>query len=118
MTDVFGDATTDTERPIHMAVPCKAMNSVEMTLLGQLAGVVECSGTPPIPFIEEDDDNDDFDGLPLSTVLALRDMLTRDAESVLRKQIVIARECGPDATTADYEIACTAEGVNPWPVGK
>jgi hypothetical protein len=118
MKDVFGDATTDTERPIHMAVAGTALNSVEMTLLGQLAGVVECAGTPPIPFIEEDDDNDDFDGLPLSTVLALRDMLMMDAESVLRKQVVIAREMGPGGSVNEYEIACAAESVPPWPVGK
>jgi hypothetical protein len=71
---------------------------------------------PAMPFID-DDGADDFDGLPLRTALDLREYFFHQTMEPFRRQIIIARELGPTATTADYEIACMAEHVVPWPVG-
>jgi hypothetical protein len=105
-----------------MVVPSRALNSIEATLIGQMA--VAESSLPLPPFIDDEGDIDggDFDGMPLRTSLDLRDLLLADAEENFRRQIVIARELGPTRTdggpfTSEFEIACIAEGVTPWPLG-
>jgi hypothetical protein len=122
--DSFGDSDTiETGRPIRMATPPRSLNSIEHTLLGQLAAVSD-GIVPPPPFIGDSGEIDggEYDGLPGRIALDLRNMSLLDAEKILRKQIIIARELGstrPDGGpfTSEYELACQAEGVNPWPIG-
>lgn len=106
-----------------MAIPPRSLNSIEHHLLGQL-GAISDGAVPPPPFIDEEGgiDDGDYAGLPLRTALDIRNLQLLDAEAVLRKQIIVARELGetrPDAGpfTSEYEDACAAEGINPWPLG-
>ncbi len=93
--------------------------------MGQLAGVQASVSDPP--FIDSEDDSGevdggDFGGLPLRTALDLRNLQLLDAEEVLRRQVIVARELGPTRTdggpfTSEYEAACALEGIEPWPLG-
>jgi hypothetical protein len=122
--DSFGDSDTiETGRPMKMATAPRSLNSIEQTLLGQLAAVSD-GVVPPPPFIDEDGTIDDgeYIGMPARLALDLQNFQLLDAEKILRKQIIIARELGstrPDGGpfTSEYELACQAEGVNPWPLG-
>ena len=123
--DVFGDSdTVETERRIGMAVPARSLNSIEQALLAQFVQVTD-GVVPPPPFIDGDTgeiDDGEYAGLPPRIALDLRNMLLLDAESVLRKQLIIARELGPTRPDGgpwshEYEIACQAEGIVPWPLG-
>ena len=112
--DVFGESDQiETQGPPKMVVPARAVNSIEAHLCGQMASA---SLSHPPPFVEEDESND-FDGLPLRHALDLRDLILSDIEQIFRRQIICARDLGPDATTAEYETACLLEGVEAWPVG-
>ena len=118
--DTFGDDKAATEKPIRMALPPRALNSIEIYVEGQLGGV-QAATCPPPPFVEVGD-GDDYDGMSLRDAIDMRDMLLLDAEKVFRRQIIIARELGPNREdggpfVSEYENACLAEGVNPWPVG-
>jgi hypothetical protein len=121
---VFGEGNASAaERPMKMATAPRSLNSIEQTLLGQLAAVSD-GIVPPPPFIDESGEIDDgeYIGMPARLALDLRNFQLLDAEKILRKQIIIARELGatrPDGGpfTSEYEIACAAEGVNPWPLG-
>jgi hypothetical protein len=122
--DTFGEGAIETEeRPIRMATAARALNSIEQTLLGQLAAVSD-GFVPPPPFIDENGeiDSGEYEGMPLRFALDLRNLQLLDAESVLRRQLIIARELGPTRPdggpfTSEYENACLAEGVTPWPLG-
>lgn len=118
--DTFGEGKSETEKPIRMAIPPRALNSIEIYVEGQL-GTLQAATCPPPPFVEIGD-KDDYDGMTLRTAIDLRDMLLLDAEKVFRRQIIIARELGPNREdggpyVSEYENACLAEGVAPWPVG-
>jgi hypothetical protein len=125
--DTFGESDKiENERPAKMAVPSRCLNSIEMTLYGQMAGEAAKS-VPAPPFIDGDsgafENADEFDGMSLRLALDYRDLLLSDVQEKFRRQIVIARELGPTRQsgggpfTHEYEIACALEGVNPWPVG-
>jgi len=121
--DVFGEGIAAAERPIRMAIPPRSLNSIEHTLLGQLAAVSD-GIVPPPPFLDEDGeiDSGEYERMPLRIALDLRNMQLLDAEKILRRQLIIARELGPTRPdggpfTSEYELACQAEGVNPWLLG-
>jgi hypothetical protein len=124
MNDVFGESKQDrSTRPIGMATAARSINSIEHHLLGQLAAVSD-GRVPPPPFIDEDGtiDDGDYEGLPLRLALDIRNQQLLDAEKVLRRQLIVAHELGenrPDGSpfTSEYEIACLAEGIDPWPLG-
>jgi hypothetical protein len=122
--DTFGEGTVETgERPIRMAIPPRSLNSIEHHLLGQLGAVSDGIVAPP-PFIDEAGQIDDgeYEGLPVRLALDLRNMQLLDAEKILRRQLIISHELGatrPDGGpfTSEYEDACLAEGIDPWPLG-
>ena len=124
MTDeIFGESSEPelTAAP-KLVVPPRCLNFIEVTLIGQLAGLDAV--VPQPPFVEDDGsiESGEFAGLPLRTALDLRNLMLLDAEEILRRQIIIARELGPvrmdgGPFNSEYEIACIAEGVVPWPLG-
>ncbi|HXR25607.1 MAG TPA: hypothetical protein VN742_09625 [Candidatus Binataceae bacterium] len=106
-----------------MALAPRSINSIEHHLLGQLGAVSDGIVAAP-PFVDEDGTIDDgeYAGLPLRLALDLRNRQLLDAEQILRRQLIVAHEIGPTRPdggpfTSEYEIACQAEGVNPWPLG-
>ena len=122
--EVFGESDAIEERaPARMVVPPRCLNSIEATLGGQLAGIEASVPQPPFIDAETGDlEGDDYGGVSLRTALDIRNLLLLDKEKSLRRQIVIARELGPTRAdggpfTSEYEIACLAERIQPWPVG-
>jgi hypothetical protein len=124
MDEIFGNSSEpETRKPPRMMVPQRCLNSIEATLLGQISWD-QNSWVPP-PFIDGetgDIESADYEGMTLRTALDLRNMILLEAEEKFRRQIIIARELGPlridgGPFTSEYELACAAEGVVPWPVG-
>jgi hypothetical protein len=121
--EIFGQSKElEKKQPPRMVVPPRCLNSIEATLIAQLANSETCMPPPFIDGETGDIESKDYEGMNLRTALDLRNLLLLDAEEKLRRQIIIARELGPTRTdggpfTSEYEIACAAEGVVPWPVG-
>jgi hypothetical protein len=51
--------------------------------------------------------------LTLREAMTLRDIVFGDTQEPFRRQLIVARECGPSAKLADYFLACEAEGIEP-----
>ena len=109
-----------------MVVPGRCLNSIEVALIEQAGQASDLlPSLPPLPFIDGetgDVEAQDFEGLPLRTVLDLRNLLLLEAERPFRRCIVISRELGPMRAdggpfVSEYELACMAERVEPWPAG-
>jgi hypothetical protein len=115
---IFGDSSEpEHKRAPRIAVPQRTLNAIELTLIEQLGNAMDAlPGLPSLPFIEGGDQ--DFDGLTLRAALDLRNLLFLEAQEIFRRNIVIALELDTTATVDQYEIACLAEGVSPWPAGK
>jgi hypothetical protein len=123
--EIFGQSSEpDLKRPPRLVVPQRCLNAIEVALIEQAGHAADLlPSLPSLPFIDGesgDIEGQDFEGMPLRTVLDLRNLLLLEAEKPWRRCIIIARELGPERDdggpfTSEYEIACQAEGVNPWP---
>ena len=129
MSEAFGEdekqPADDAGQHARMAVPVRALNSIEQTLECSMANEAQLV-VPPPPFLDGEtglfENADDYGGISLRTAIDVNDMLMRDVQKRWRRQIIIARELGakrPDGGpfTDEYELACKLEGVEPWPDG-
>jgi hypothetical protein len=127
MDEMFGGSNAPELKPAaRLVVPARILNSIELSLIEQSGQAVDLLlNLPSVPFVDGesgDIEGQDFEGMSLRTVLGLRSMLLTEVQEKWRRQIIIAREMGPlrpdgGPSAKDYEIACMAEGVNPWPAG-
>lgn len=125
--EIFGQSSEPEMRNgPRMVVPGRALNSIEVSLSEQAGQAGDLlPSLPSVPFIDGetgDIEGQDFEGLPLRTVLDLRNLLLLEAERPFRRCIIIARELGPMRSdggpfVSEYELNCAAENVEPWPAG-
>jgi hypothetical protein len=119
MDEFFGNADTETKRRPTLAVPGRALNTIEIELRGLMAQEPDA----PAIWLDGDDDApwtnaaewETFFGtsLSLAEVLKLDDILQGKVIAKYAKQIVIARELGNTPTIELYRIACEVEGIPP-----
>jgi hypothetical protein len=126
-SEIFGQPSEpELKQGPRMVVPQRALNSIEVALVEQAGQAGDLlPSIPSLPFVDGetgDIESNDFEGLPLRTVLDLRNLLLVEAEAPFRRCIVISRELGPMRAdggpfVSEYELNCAAEGVEPWPAG-
>ncbi len=119
--DVFGEAP-DAEREPRLKIiwPLRSVNVIEGALRGAMVEAMMLAEhrAPPL-FIEDDewtnaaDYAEQYGELTLHEAIGLQDVIYGDVQEQFRRQLIIARECGPNATLIDYVSACAAEDVNP-----
>jgi hypothetical protein len=113
-----------------MFVGRRCINAIEVELEDALACA---TGRVPTPYLEDDGTLDQQSaeeyhahyGEPFTTAeaKAMCGLATSQITERFRRQIAIARECGPNTfkvcgqLTALYEAACKSVGVDPWPRG-
>lgn len=120
--DEFGETQDAEVAPdIKAKFPPRAVNQVEQEINGILCDSLAV-GTclTPMIFIEENKfDNAALyeaiygEPITLQEAFALRDMAHASVVEKFRRQLIVARECGPNATMADYLLRCEAEGLDP-----
>ena len=119
--DVFGEAP-DAERVPRVKViwPLRPVNVIEGELRGLMVEAMSLvESRAPVIFIEDDewtnagDYADQYGELTLHEAIAMQSIVYGDVQEQFRRQLIIARECGENATRVDYVAACAAEDVIP-----
>jgi hypothetical protein len=120
---IFGDAP-DLERSTRLKVkwPLRALNQIEWQLI-TACGEEESRQAWRAPFIYIDGEDGSWNAadylatygevFTLSEALEMQNIVYGDIQEQFRRQIIIARECGENATLEDYKAACAAEQINP-----
>ena len=120
--DVFGEAP-DLERQadgVKVIWPLRAVNEIEGELngfLGEAESMV--SWRAPFVWIEDDEWKNAaeyaalYGPLTLREAIAMQGIVYGDVQERFRRQLIVARECGPAATMDDFLLACGAEGIDP-----
>jgi len=118
---VFGDAP-DLERSPRLKVkwPCRAVNQIEWALTAAMGDAEsKVAWRAPTIWIEGDEWNAvDYlaiygEVFTLQEAIEMQGIIHGDVQEQFRRQLIIARECGEDATPDDYKAACEAEQINP-----
>jgi hypothetical protein len=123
MSESFGDTPGDdaADKPFLMAVPLKAINSIEHELSARFGEQMQCHDAPT-PFVDgatgELENAADYVArygrtLSLDEVMVVRDLICDDVLEPYRRQLIIAREGGADLTLEQYRAACALENVPP-----
>lgn len=119
---VFGDAP-DLEHSPRLKVkwPLRALNQIEWALVTACgdAESLEAWRAPTI-FIEDDKFANAVDyvavygeAFSVQEAIEMQGIIFGDVQEQFRRQIIIARECGENATLEDYKAACAAEQIDP-----
>jgi len=125
MHESFGEPSDGPDKkPPGMFVGRRCVNAIEVELEDMLACALAIA---PVAFIDEDHTLENAqafpthdDGSPLTVAEAkmFHGIVAADVAERFRRQIAIARDCGPDAPVSLYVAACESVGVNPWPNGE
>ena len=119
--DVFGEAP-DAERVPRVKVvwPLRPVNVIEGELRGAMVEAMSLEEyRAPMIFIEDDEWSNAGDyaelygELTLHEAIGMQSVIYGDVLERYRRQLIIARECGENATRTDYVAACAAEDVSP-----
>jgi hypothetical protein len=121
--DTFGTVGDDdtVERSFKMAVPLKAINSIEHELSARFGEQMQCHDAPT-PFVDgatgELENAADYVSrygrpLTLDEAMVVRDLIFDEVLEPYRRQLIIAREGGADLTLEQYRAACALENVEP-----
>ncbi len=119
--DVFGEAP-DAERVPRVKViwPLRPVNVIEGELRGLMTEAMSLAEhRAPVIFIEDDewknagDYAELYGELTLHEAIGMQGVIYGDIQEQFRRQLIIARECGENATRVDYVAACAAEDVSP-----
>lgn len=118
--DYFGNAKDDAREPVlKIKWPLHSVNVIEGELMGLMveAGAIE-EHRAPMVFVEDSEWNGDdyaevYGELTAFEALALRGIIGGEIAERFRRQLIVARELGADASPELYQIACEVEGIDP-----
>jgi hypothetical protein len=117
---IFGEAPeVEREHVIKVRWPLRPLNQIEWSLMcamGEAESLV-ANRAPPI-FLEEGEFKNAAayaaiygEQLTVSEAVAMQEIIYGDVREKFRRQLIVARECGPDAKLIDYTSACAGEGI-------
>jgi hypothetical protein len=119
MNEFFGESREpEGERQLKVKWPLRPLNLVESAIngaMGEALAIAEC-GVPMI-FIENDEFANAeqwaalFGPVTVHEAIALRDIVLGDVQEKFRRQLIVARELGENASWDLYAVACEAEGI-------
>jgi hypothetical protein len=125
--DFFGEAgDPEGDRKITVVWPVHATNGIEIELFEamHIAETNEDSRAPMV-FVDDDAEGDwnkedyaSYGPITASDAITLRDIIYGEVQLRFRRQLIIARELGPDATLQLYLVACELENLDPILKGK
>jgi len=120
---VFGEGAP-LERTTRLKVkwPLRALNQIEWALI-TACGEAESMAAWRAPTIYFDADDGSWNAVDylaiygeaftLQEAIEMQNIIFGDVQEQFRRQIIVARECGENATLEDYIAACAAEQINP-----
>jgi hypothetical protein len=117
--EFFGELKDpDGERPLLVLWPLHAVNVIEQELNGLMCEALSAEEhRAPMIWCEDESWNSDayadYGPISVHEAIALRDIVHGDVQERFRRQLIVARELGKDATLELYLIACAAEGIDP-----